>query len=120
MTEIEERFESAQQKRRILRMIRHTSTTNLQHTKVMRKGETAKEWYPENDVQVYIAKENDNLTFFLTHPSKGGGNTQIEVLINSQDFPTILAFMSRTDPEAAQKAMVEELRFQICGYDPAI
>jgi hypothetical protein len=94
----------------------------LVHTKVMRKGSTEKHWYREKDVQVFVShqKESGNLSFFLMHPSKGGGYTQIEVLVNPRDFPALLSFMSRTDPEAARKAMLEELRYRICGNDPPI
>jgi hypothetical protein len=85
----------------------------LDHTIVKRRGITAKKWYGQTDV-VLISRSNHTLNLDFDLPAKGGGKTRHEVCINSENFPTLLAFMSAIDRQAALKAMAEELRFQIC------
>jgi hypothetical protein len=105
---------------------RHNKRAILGHTAVWRHGVTAKDWDHEASSIVEISRferktqsknRDDALSLRFTIPSKGGGETEIDVLIGQQDFPALLALMSAVDGQSALKAMVEELRHQICGPD---
>jgi hypothetical protein len=102
---------------------RHNKHAILEHTGVWRKGETVKDWDHETNI-VGIARferttqsknRNDALSLRFTIASKGGGNTEIDVIIGREDFPALLAVMSAADEQSTLKAMAEELRHQICG-----
>lgn len=77
--------------------------------KVLRGGRTAREWsgYGKN-VHVSHSKGDQwnessaDIGFFID--SKGGGETQILVKIQTQSFEALAKAMLKADPEAAIKA----------------
>jgi hypothetical protein len=98
---------------------RHNKHAILSDTGVWRKGVTATEWDKGADiVGISRSKDRDNsLSLTFSIPSKGGGDTEIDVIIGRKDFPTLLALMSAADEQSTLKAIAEELRHQICGPD---
>jgi hypothetical protein len=85
--------------------------TELNHTTVWRGGVTAKYWYGAiNYVSISSASE---LRFRFTMPSKGGGDTNVEMQVGPEDFPTILEAMMLVDRQAAMEAMSIELSRQV-------
>jgi hypothetical protein len=98
---------------------RYTTTSFLSDTRVRRGGVTAKYWYGSTDSVLASRPEDATsqpraLVFSFNLPSKGGGDTAIEMRVGPKDFPVLLAYMSAVDREATLKAIAEELRYQIC------
>jgi hypothetical protein len=108
------------------RPIRQKTSHLLTDTIVMRGGAKAKDWpYGSTDIVVASRPEDADsqpraATLSFTLPSKGGGDTEIEVRVGPQAFPALIAFMAATDKDATLKAIAEELRYQICGPNQTI
>jgi hypothetical protein len=97
---------------------RYSKNALLNHTFVRRRGVTAKEWCGHTDIIIAsrpkTPKDQRALKFHFSIPSKGGGETVVEMLIGPEDFRVLLAFMSATDQEATLQAMTAEMHYQIC------
>lgn len=83
----------------------------LKGTKVRRGGVTARYWYESIDSVWISAASQIHIRFAID--SKGGGQTQIQMEIGPEDFPTLVQMMSLVDRQAAMEAMSTELARQV-------
>jgi hypothetical protein len=92
---------------------RKTTGAYLLNTVIRRKGETAKRWLYQTD-QVHL-KVGNALVIDFTIPAGGQGQTNLEVVIEPEDFHSIIKVMAATNRDAVLRAMAEEMRDQLCG-----
>jgi hypothetical protein len=84
-------------------------------SRVRRAGVTANRWTPETrDIEIFLQgglPKKIGIRFRMA--SKGGGTSEVEVLIGAKDFSAILRIMCATDQSVALKSMSRELAKQI-------
>lgn len=85
--------------------------TQLAGTSVRRGGVTSPYWY--GTINYVSLSTGAELHIGFSMPSKGGGDTQVQVQVPPADFPTILEAMCIVDRQAALQAMSQELSRQI-------
>src|SRR5437773_2335579 len=79
---------------------------------VSRRGQTARTWNSgTNNVQLGADKTNLSLKFSLN--SKGGGVTDINLVIGAADFDAIVKNMVSADRENAMRTMAATLALEI-------
>ena len=83
----------------------------LKGTRVQRGGVTARRWYETIPFVRLTAATELQISFSID--SKGGGQTQLQLEIGPEDFPTLVEAMSLVDRQAAMQAMAAELSRQI-------
>jgi hypothetical protein len=83
----------------------------LKGTTVRRGGVTARYWYESISSVSINASSQINIGFSMD--SKGGGQTQVQMEIGPEDFPTLLQMMSLVNRQAAMEAMSTELARQV-------
>lgn len=77
-------------------------------SKVRRSGATSRHWdNATHEVRVY--SEDNALVVRFDIASKGGGTTELEVMIYPCDFDKLLEGMMRASPQSAAKLMAAEL-----------
>lgn len=67
-----------------------------------RRGVTAKKWYGHIANITGCRNVGDGLNFSFVLPSKGGGNTTIELVVASGDLRTLLRELARQSPRTAK------------------
>jgi|GEM_PF-3731809 len=76
----------------------------LLKSRVRRAGVTAKYWAEENtEVDFTVDPEEKVLNFFFAIPSKGGGETEVNLQIGSFDFEFILDRLSKGMPDRIEE-----------------
>ena len=86
--------------------------SKLTAAKVFRAGRTARAWNHEtNAVDLASEKEAVRLKFDLS--SKGGGITEVRVIIGPDDFSVMVAAMAKADRTRALQAMASILASEL-------
>jgi hypothetical protein len=83
----------------------------LYNTTVKRGGVTAKYWYGTIQSVSISAAAEMRIRFSMS--SKGGGDTQVEMRIEPEDFSTIVETMMLVDRQAAMEAMTVDINRQV-------
>lgn len=75
----------------------------LQHSLVRRRGvkSKSKRWYGRTEHITAIKNVGDGFNFKFTLPSKGGGNTRIELVVAGSDLRELLSDLARRSPGMA-------------------
>src|SRR5690349_20050399 len=88
----------------------------LSSAQVFRSGRTARTWNDETE-RVDLDKEKDEsaicLTFSLS--SKGGGITEVKVVIGADDFAAVVSAMTSADRGRAMREMASMLATEIAN-----
>jgi hypothetical protein len=77
-------------------------TMQLSNSRVRRGGVTSNYWYGATDKIFAIAAGDGTVTFRFTLPSKGGGQTQIELVVGEGDLEQLLKEFAAQNPPSAK------------------
>jgi hypothetical protein len=81
--------------------------------KARRSGETARHW-TEDCYKEMLMYGTDKIFFTLSMPSKGGGVTEVQLLVTTESFGAIARSMLNANYNAAARAFVS------AGYEQVI
>lgn len=73
---------------------------DLKHSKVSRGGVTSRYWYGST-TNIRTGDVGDGLTIRFSLPSKGGGYTDVAVVIGRDDLKRLLPGVARRNPQIA-------------------
>lgn len=84
----------------------------LKDASVLRAGLTAREWKAETK-NVELATSQSRLRMEFEMKSKGGGVTQVQVVIGPQDIPILVDYIVRMDRKTAMEEFSKRLAIEI-------